>query len=208
MSEPRAQKKLLMIAAVIFGMTSVVAIAGNSLLGHGWHPNYSISKYVGLETWSVLVFALGNFVVAGLLGRYLFQVGRDWRMPRWYFWVVVLLVAALVGLSVWPCGYFDRNGVKSLVTVLHEISSRTMFVGMVVVALTLMSRKEMRRVTKVGAGVFVVYGLVCCLGYLTKGSWFVSPMLFFEGAYIWGFMALVSTIKRKDGNGKIEEKAV
>lgn len=206
MSELRVQKKLIVIAAAIFGVTSGAAIVGNSLMGHGWHPNYSISKYVGLETWSAVLFALGNFVVAGLLGRYLFQVGRVWQMSRWYFWVIVVLVAALVGLSVWPCGYFDQHGVKSLVTVLHEISSRTMFVGMVVVALALMSRQEMWRVTKVGAGMFVLYGLVCCLGYLTKGSWFVGPMLFFEGAYIWGFMVLSTTIKRRDRDGEIEAK--
>lgn len=201
------EKWQIWLTMAIFAVTMLAAVVGNSLMGYGWHINYSISRYVGLETWSAMLFALGNFVVAGLIGRYLYQVGEAWQMPRWFYWVVVLLAAGLVGLSVCPLMYFDHNGIKSTPTMVHEICSRTMFAGMLVVAGTLLTRRGLNKVTKVYAAVFVVYGLLCCVGYLTKAGWFIGLMLFCEAAYIWGFMGLCIMIRERRLDGKIKTKA-
>ena len=92
----KTQKKWMLLAIGIFLVTSLLAITINSL-SYGWHIEYSISRYVGLETWSAVLFALGNIVVAGLFGKYLFAVGEAWRMPKWFYVVVVVTAMALLG---------------------------------------------------------------------------------------------------------------
>lgn len=187
--ETVARKRGLMLGAIgLFVLTATLAVVINTLAGYGFHLEYSISRYVGLETWSAVLFALGNFLVAAWIAQYLDYLGRIWEMPRWFFWVIVVMVAALVGLSVCPLGYFDRApGVKSMPTLVHELASRLMFSMMMVVAAAMLVKGK---IGTAGGVAFLVYGVLCVLGYLLKAPWFMNMMLIFESGYLLGFMVL------------------
>lgn len=190
-------------ALAIFALESLGIVLINSL-SYGWHPDYSISYYVGLEAWSVLVFALGNMVVTGLLGKYLFAIGKAWNLPRWYYYLVVLIGVTLIGLSACPLGYFARKGLMMGDRV-HEFCSRTMFCCMSLVAVMFLLSKYAKRINRWGALVFVIYGLVAGVAYCLGAGWMVEGKIFAESTYLIGFMVLGLTLQTKgvnDGKAK------
>ena len=204
-----------MIGAIgVFLFTSLAAISFNSL-HYGWHWGYSISRYVGLETWSALLFALGNILVAGLFGKYLYAVSEAWRMPKWFYVVIVMTAVALLGLSACPIGYFDLPGAKygtSAPSQIHQICSRLMFVCMLLMAFVWQLCGKVQTQMRYWCMGFVVYGIFCAVGYFWKLEWFSQLMLIFESAYILGFMVLCWRLQGKDlakkgvDNGRTETR--
>ena len=129
----------------------------------------------GLETWSAVLFALGNIVVAGLFGKYLFAVGEAWRMPKWFYVVVVVTAMALLGLSACPIGYFDPNGAdfgSSAPSWMHKICSRLMFACMLILAFVWQWNSVVQMKMRRWCAVFVAYGIFCILGYIFGSNWF------------------------------------
>ncbi len=206
------QKKLMLMAIGIFLFTSLAAVILNSVR-YGWHWGYSISRYVGLETWSAVLFALGNIVVAGLFGKYLYAVSETWRMPKWFYGVIVMTAVALLGLSACPIGYFDVPGAgygTSAPSQIHQICSRVMFACMLIMAFVWQFCGRLQNRLRYWCAGFVVYGILCAVAYLLKMDWFFRTMLVFESAYIFSFMVLCwrlqgKTVGKKGvGHGRAE----
>lgn len=183
---------LMTVAIGMFCLGAVLAILGNGwILHYGWHVDYSISRYVGLEAWSAIVFMLTNMVVMLAMRRELFAMGAKMSARKWYYWLVVAMLIALIGLSAFPVGYFDPMGAmyaSSTLSKVHEICARGMFIAMLIVTAVVVLNNKMPRMTRRIAGGFLVYGMFCLLGYLAKFRWFAQWVLVFEGLYILGFM--------------------
>lgn len=200
--EPIAPEKrrMILVAMTVFVVTAGLAVILNSTLwGHGFHLEYSISRYVGLEAWSAILFALGNLVVAGYLSSYLYYLAENWQLPRWFNWLVVIMAATLIILSVCPVGYFDpAPGMKSMPTWAHEISSRTMFLVMLLVMVVLMLCGRAQAGTRRYALIFATFGVIYVCAYLVRAEWFMDLLLIFESSYLLGFMALCLMCRSKD----------
>lgn len=181
-------RKGLMIAALLVLLTEVLAVVIGNSLGHGLHLEWTISRYVGLETWSAVVFALGNLVVMLLMLYYLYGMGESWQMGRGFYVLVVAVVVALIGLSACPLGYFDTATGVSSVSYLHQICSRTMFAAMLFLTLVTLASGRTARKTRVVAGMFAIYGVICAGAFLIEMGWFVRSGLVFETLYLLGFM--------------------
>lgn len=98
----------IVLADLILFVTSVLAVAINSLK-YGFHIDYTISRYVGLETWSAIVFGLGNVMVAYLSFRFLMWIQVRGKVPKWLMLILAgIFVVGLLGLSACPMGYFDE----------------------------------------------------------------------------------------------------
>lgn len=195
------EKRGIILAAGVFLLTALMAIIGNSLLGYGFQPTFSISHYVGLETWSAVIFAAGNFVVAFFMLYYLFLVGEKWGFRKWFFWVIVLMAIGLIGLSMCPIGYYDLEGAgwaTSAPSRVHEICSRGMFVMMLIISARFASAQAVSKGTKVASLVFLLYGLFCVYGYLGGAGWFARHILLFESGYLLGFLALCLGLQGKE----------
>lgn len=194
------------LAMLVFVLTASGAILVNSFwLGDGLHFSYSISKYVGSATWSVVIFALGNVLVARWMAKYLYSLGRSWKFSRWFFWAVVVMAVALLGLSAFPTYYFDLGTAKSLISFVHEICSRLMFAVMLVVAMRLALTGMASWGSRRRSAEFVLYGLLCIFGFFSKAEWFAAWLLVFESCYLLGFMALCLGLKDKT-KVSLEEK--
>lgn len=170
---------------------------GNAVFGpRNWLIGNSISWYVGSEAWSALIFAVSNVAVMLLLSSYLWKLGEDLKMPKVYYCLVVALGASLMWLSVFPLGFFDFDGQKSIVSFLHELGSRSMFLwmGIIMILLALKQRKQKPFLTL--AITYILYAVFCVVGTLAQISWFYGGILIFESIYIASFMVIVGLAKK------------
>lgn len=190
----KKQTRQILAAIGIFWAVAILAIIlnRNACLGtaHPWLLGNSISWYVGSQIWSALLFLLGNCIVAILISRFLWSLGEHWKMPRIYFFFVILLVIALAWLSVFPLGFFDSATEKSIVSYMHEAGSRTMFFAMAVV-IAFLATKAQSKIFRMVSGSFVAYAIACAVAVLISSSIFYAGMLFFESFYIFAFMMLL-----------------
>ncbi len=186
------QRKLILIALGVFLSSAFLAIIVNSVAKYGFDISRSISRYVGFEYWSATVFTLANLVVAGLIMRYLWQLAEVWKMPRVFYYALVLMAACLIWLSVCPIGLTDVAGETSVISLMHELASRTMFLTMMLAAFLIAVSKKANTAAKIGNGIFVVYGLVCVVGYLLQADWFISYTMIYETVFLTGFMLAIA----------------
>lgn len=182
------QRGLMLGALGVFLTTAMLALIFNSQKV-GFTASYSISRYVGLETWSALLFGFGNVIVAALMVRYLYLVGRAWQMGWWYFVIIVIMAIGLLGLSICPLGYFGEIGVSPTDRI-HEICSRGMFACMLVTAVAFGISRHSAPFTRWCCGFYALYGIICAISYLVQVPWFRALILYFEAFYIMGFMLL------------------
>lgn len=199
--------KYIVTALGVFLVTAFAAIIINStVFGHGFHLEYSISKYVGLETWSAVVFAIGNCFVAGMFGKYLWKLGEAWNMPRVFYYLIIVMVAGLIGLSFCPSGYFDMDGQKNLITWLHEICSRVMFLAMMAEAALIAIWEKAGRLAHAPCVAYVVYAIICIIGYFTEGKWFLPLLMVYETVYLTVFMVMLAFCGLRNTEGEKKGK--
>ncbi len=190
-------KKLLIAGLLAFILTASIAIIVHSLTGYGFDTHRSVSRYVGFEIWSAVLFTLGNCIVVASVAGFLWKIGEAWRMPRLYFYLVLVMGVSLVWLSVCPVGYCDVDGQVSLVSKMHQITSKTMFMTMLLVAVLIAGNPYASRITHIMSAIYVVYGAICIMGYLTEGSWFMPIVLIAETTYIISFIIMLMFCKTR-----------
>lgn len=193
------RKLMRMALAVFLGETALIVLMNSFAFGHGFHLDFSISKYVGLETWSSLLFAAMNMFVIYGMWAFLFALGESWKMKPWYFWILVFMSIGLVGLSVCPHGYFDDKGLGTTVTMMHQITSRMMFFNILVVAAVMGLKSQVGTGMRFWCAAFVVYALMCVVGFLGEQDWFMSFVLIFETWYLAGFTILCMELLKREG---------
>lgn len=185
--------RLIWAALAVFVATALAAVLVNgTVFGHGFVLSRSISRYVGYETWSAVVFAIGNIFVGLCIAKYLWRLGEVWKMPKLFYICIVLMVATLWALSVCPVGFCDFDGHVSLVSRIHEVSSRTMFIAMMLMSVMIALSKRTGVAAHVAGAAFATYAVICVAGYLLGADWFMVGTLIYESAYLVGFMLMLA----------------
>lgn len=190
----QAKRKLLAAAGLFWGVVALTLVFNlHNFQGSArpWFIGNSISWYVGSRVWSALLFAVANVFVAILMSQCLWTLGEYWRMPRAYFFFIILLVVALVWLSVFPLGFFDLEGQKSTISFLHEAGSRTMFGAMAIVIIFLATKVRTAKLLHAALVLFPLYALFCAVSALGHIAGFYSGILIYESSYILGFFLLL-----------------
>ncbi len=205
---PRSLQGII-VAGLILLMTSLLAVVVNSF-SYGFHLNYTISRYVGLETWSAIVFGLGNIGVAYLSFRFLLWIQQETKIPKWLIWLLAgIFVVGLLGLSACPMGYFDEPGSaygSSVPSFIHNRCSRMMFFSMLVLTAVLAAKLRLGKKMQIVLAAYIIYGLFCTLMFLSNVGWFSGGVLLFESTYIFGFFAVCLGCGRKLGNKKFKKE--
>lgn len=186
--------RLIWAVVLIFVGTEMLAVMFNGILANNFVWNRSISRYVGLGLWSSILFALGNFVVSALVGRYLWKVGEVWKMPRGFYYLIVLTVVGLLGLSFCPLGIADHGTEISIISTLHQIFSRLMFFMMLVIAVFLAFSRRTNEGMRVYSMMFVAYGITCAIGSVGMMAWLENAVLIWETLFFVLFMILIAVI--------------
>ncbi len=202
MSGVKMPSKWLAVSAMaVFLGSSFLSIAVNSdMYGHGFDISSSISHYVGLEIWSAIFFTLANVFVAILLGNYLWRMGEAWRMPKVFYWMIVILVASLIGLSVCPSGMFDTGESPSIITWVHILTSRTMFFVMMLLSAMVIFCRRANTVAHAVNILFMMYAILCLVGFLTEDAWFMDAVMVYETMYLFGFMMAMALCDAREEN--------
>lgn len=194
-----AEKVPIFRALGLFVLVSTLIIAIISFMRHRLRVDFSISRYVGLEFWSVILFAMANIVAASWIGRYLYEIGQLWRMPRVYYWLVIGVAVTLIGLSICPLGYFDRYAGMGGASIVHQITSRMMFIFMALVVLTIICNRYVGWQTRVVGVIFLCYMVICMIGHFLDLEWFSGHFLIFEALYLISFMVFCAFCQTKSG---------
>ena len=199
----------IVLADLILFVTSVLAVAINSLK-YGFHIDYTISRYVGLETWSAIVFGLGNVMVAYLSFRFLMWIQVRGKVPKWLMLILAgIFVVGLLGLSACPMGYFDEPGSpygSSVPSFIHNRCSRIMFFSMLVLAAVIAAKLKLSKKMQIALAAYIIYGLFCVLAFLGHVGWFGQGILVFESSYIFGFFGVCLGCGKEMGNKKVKKE--
>lgn len=190
MNKVKTPSKWLIVSAMaVFLGTSMLAIAINStVFRHGFNISWSISHYVGLEPWSAIFFTIANIFVAILTGKYLWQLGEVWKMPKFFYILIVVLAANLIGLSIFPVGMFDQGGTTSTISLLHNLTSRTMFIVMMLLAAMVVLCRRANTTAHIVNVLFLMYAVFCAVGFISEDYWFMPAVMIYETFYLFFFM--------------------
>ena len=181
---------LILQALAVFSGVVLALVLTYVMRDGGFHMEYSISRYVGREWWSAVIFALGNFVIVWEVYRYTRTVWKEYGKV-WLGLMVVMLVC-YVGLSLCPLGLFDSD-IETLgaVSVLHQIFARGMFITMAVIGFVKgMEIFKVRRRAAVACFAYVALAVgLGVMSFTTKVFWDLNFVI--ETAYIYLFMIML-----------------
>ena len=197
----KMNKKLIHAATGVFLATEVLVIVLYTFaFGRGFNLNWSISRYMGTDYWSAILFALSNFLVVFLVLKYLLQVRKVHKLSLFWLVLVIAMVVAYVGLSICPIGLFDPSwGHFGIVSTLHHTFSQTLFAIMAMVALGTMLVIKRGKIFIAFGIALIVYMVGSTYCYKASIGFFIDNVLIFESAYILANLVFYSLIPKKSG---------
>ncbi len=178
----------IVFVPLIFAFSFLVII-GYYWIFRGYAGNLvlTISRYVGLEIWtSILFFIFNIFIIILMLRFYLFS----WRNYS-KFWLFCALVQALgfIILSIFPHQSFLSGEIGDIVSGIHIFMARMMFMAMFLMGaeqLRLIVSKKMKP-PKILL-VFLLCGVFCFFGFSFQWKFVEDTILVWESLYIFLFM--------------------
>ena len=185
----KRSNKLLWISLLLFGIGYLTIIGYYWLFG-GYFGNshFTISIFVGLQTWSVLLFCALNIIIATMLIVYIATQAKI-RNFLWCF-LMYLFVVAYVGLSL--AAKIPDNTIS---TDIHQFFSKSLFVIITLITiLTIFITNN--KLTKVLAISIAIYGIFFIICYVLKAGFFMDGILWHESAFIFVFFALTISSNR------------
>ncbi len=194
-------KKLVRLATLLFVLTVVIITFIHSLT-KGFHMNWSISRYMGSEPWSAILFCLSNFVVIALVLKYLYGVKKEHHLSTIWWILVLLMVVCYVMLSIFPVGLFDKMwGRFGTVSSIHQCSAYILFLMMILITAVTMYEVKKGTIMHVFGASAIVLSLGVVAGFLFGVVFFTEHMYILESGYVLLNLVFYSLIPR----GTIEE---
>ena len=220
-------KKILKSPALALGLTPLIfALSQIIILGYNWinkgyagNLSLTVSRYVGLELWTSILFAAFNVFIIVIMLRYYLSLRKS-RSTLWFLFGCVQ-VAGFFLLSIFPHNIFMEGTAREIVCNIHEVSARAMFIAMFGMTLEtlrlsypnhlkflqnlpLLKSPKQLAFPKITAPVcifFFIYGIVYAISYATRWAPIWNHVLVLETGYIYAFMAfliLTRTTKPSD----------
>ena len=185
----KRSNKLLWIALLVFGLSCLIIIGYYWLLG-GYFANSSltISIFVGLQLWSVLLFCAVNIVIAIMILSYILTHAKI-RSFLWRF-LMIAFVIAYIGLSV-----SAKTPDNEMMTATHQFFSHSLFLIISLITLyTILVAKD--KLTRLVATIIACYAVFFITSYLSRADYLMNGILWYESAFIVAFFVLVITSNR------------
>ena len=198
------EKTYIKLAIAVYILVVLVVVLGNSFLcDFDFHTNYTISRYIGLSTWSALLFLMASLAVFYNVLKYVLFLRREHHMNKIWSIVSILTVSALIGVGIFPVGYFDQTfGDFGVVSTLHRSFACAMFcLSIPMIFLTTLHFRHENRFL-IPSTIFVVYGLFFVFCYHFQLQFFMNSILFFESAFLAYFLSLLLIIPVKESKTK------
>ena len=216
-------KKILNSPVLALGLTPLIfAISQIIILGFYWlNKGYAgdftitVSRYVGLELWSSILFAICNLAIIIIMFRYYLYL-RPSRSKLWFIFGC-LQVAGFSLLSIFPANAFMPSPVREVVVNIHEVSARVMFASMLLMAaetLRFTFPNHLKFLQKLSLTkfpkniIFLKTATPACIAFIALGCLYLSAFFFksplyenfvliTETSYIYGFIAFLLLTQSK-----------
>lgn len=188
----KSLKTPLLIVLIIFVLSvSIIVFSHSFLEGYGLHLEYSISRYIGLELWSVIFFAICSLINIFFLLRFYFRFKKTYKISLpWHIAFFIMLIGYLV-LSFCPVGFFDEVwGIYGTVSKLHRTFAGVMFVSAVVVMFFTAKKFKNNKKLILAASIFVAFGSLYCIFFKLKITWFMNVFLVPEALFLLSFVLI------------------
>ncbi len=191
------------ISLLIYALATLIIVGGHSFLeNYGFHLNYTISRYIGLNTWSAILFLITSIFVFINIIKYLKYLKTTFKMGTVWWVIAIIMMASLLCVGLFPIGYFDEvYGDFGLVSILHRITSSTMFcISVLLVFLTALKFRTEKLLFFTGI-MYAIYGLTFITLYALSVPILVNNIFIFESAFLVFFhivLLLKQTEKRLD----------
>lgn len=166
-----------------------------TIIGYYWifggyfgNSSLTISIFVGLRPWSIVLFCAINIIVACLLVVYIkTQAKLDNRLWRFLMFAFII---AYVGLSI-----AAKTPDNTISTDLHHFFSKSLFLIITFsTILTIIIAED--SLTRFLASILSAYGIFFVVSYVLKSEIFMNNILWHESAYIYAFFALTLVANR------------
>lgn len=176
-------KKLIWAALSIFTL-EILIIIGCYWLFYGYAGNFSltISRYVGLSSWSSLAFLVGNLAITTL--SIIYMVNSDIKKFFWRFLVGVYAIS-LLALSL--CPHAPDGG---QVTSIHRFFAAAMFISLCLLGL-ISADIAKGKLVRTYCIAFVLYGFHFIIAYVNHLPYLMGNILIWETAFVYGGFAIL-----------------
>ena len=185
MEQPaKKPKNLLLISFIIFIVEYIGLIGWYWIFdGRAGDLTLTISRYVGLNWWSSLIFCAGNMAIITMLVYYLLTRAKNrgalWRMLMYVF------IIAFMALSISP-----HVPDESMPATIHKFFAGVMFVTMALVSALSIARARSKGVA-IFAAIMTIFSIYFCISDVLRVPYFMNLILWFESEYIFAFFALL-----------------
>ena len=185
----KRSNKFLWIPVLIFSL-EYLGIVGYYWLwgGHLGDASLTISRFVGLNTWSSLLFCAGNLAIAVMLFYYIIVHAKInnflWKL------LMIFFIICFVALSISP-----HVPDESMPAKIHCFFAGAMFIIMTVISIfTALTTKQ--KLTSLICLFYIMYGVFFLVCDLFRIDFFMRGILWYESAYIFAFFAVLINSNR------------
>ena len=199
------------LAPLLFGLSQIVILGYNWIFkGYAGNLSLTISRYVGLNLWTSVLFAIFNTAITIIMFRYYLSLRKS-RSTLWFI-LGCLESLSFLALSFFPHNTFIENpDLRELINQIHVKSAHIMFISMFGMAietirlsrpnhlktlqnLPLLKSPKRLLIPKNVARIciaFILYGTFYFTAYLADWPAIKSRILILESGYIYAFMAFL-----------------
>lgn len=210
------------LAPLIFTLSQLI-ILGYQWIANGYAGNLTltVSRYVGLELWTSVLFAIFNLAIIIIMLRYYFSLWKS----RSLLWLIlgIFQVIGFAILSLSPQNVFLDEPYLTITSHIHDVGSHMMFIAMFAMAfetlrlcypnhLKFLQRFRLFKcpkevsfpsITPKISVFFILYGFFYLYVYITRWDVIWSRVLILETGYIYAFMAFLILTRKITPSDKI-----
>ena len=173
-------KKLLWTTLVLFTFETVAIVGANWATGYLGDGTLTLSRYVGLNLWSIIAFGIINFGIIILLTIY------ATKQKLGIFLLMMLFNICYLTISLCP-----HMSYESPVVSIHQIFAIALFIIMLLIGVLLYNKSS--KLPRLLTGIFILFGLHFIFAYANHLPYFTNGILYWEIAYIYLFFVALLT---------------
>lgn len=181
--QPKTHVKISLITYILI---TIIIVVGHSIFaGRGFHLDYTISRYIGLGTWSAILFlATSIFIFVNIL-KYLEYLKTTYNLNNFWWAVAIITMVSLLGVGLCPIGYFDEiYGNFGLVSTIHRIASSTMFCSSLLLIFLTIPKAYKEKRFFIASILYLIYGCFFVICYTLNLHFLFNNIFIFESTFL------------------------
>ena len=179
-------KKLIWIVLALITI-EVLGIVGYNWISAGYagDATLTLSRYVGLNIWSCILFGVINLAIIVLTTLYAIHTQKLGA-------IILFLILDICYLTLSLCPHLPY---ESPVVFIHQVFAITLFIVMLLIGV--MQYNKNTKLSRAVTGLFVLFGLHFLFAYANHLPYFMGGILYWEVGYIYLFFTSLLVTKTK-----------